>query len=34
MFLPLDPQLIRAEFPAFTEPALKGQAFFENAVGS
>ncbi len=34
MSLPLDPALIRAEFPAFSEPSLKGQAFFENAGGS
>lgn len=34
MTLPLDSQLIRAEFPAFKEPSLKGQAFFENAGGS
>lgn len=32
--LPLDPAHIRAEFPAFAEPSLKGQAFFENAGGS
>ena len=32
--LPLDSQLLRAEFPAFEEPTLKGQAFFENAGGS
>jgi selenocysteine lyase/cysteine desulfurase len=32
--LPLDPARIRAEFPAFTEPSLQGQAFFENAGGS
>jgi selenocysteine lyase/cysteine desulfurase len=32
--LPLDPARIRAEFPAFAEPSLKGQAFFENAGGS
>lgn len=30
----LDPDLIRAEFPAFSEPSLAGQAFFENAGGS
>jgi selenocysteine lyase/cysteine desulfurase len=30
----LDPKDIRAFFPAFTEPSLKGQAFFENAGGS
>ena len=34
MSLPLDPSLIRAEFPAFSEPSLEGQAFFENAGGS
>lgn len=34
MSLPLDSQLIRAEFPAFSEPSLQGQAFFENAGGS
>src|SRR5690606_22285037 len=32
--LPLDPARIRAEFPAFAEPSLQGQAFFENAGGS
>lgn len=32
--LPLDPQSIRALFPAFSEPSLKGQSFFENAGGS
>ena len=32
--LPLDPALIRAEFPAFSEPSLAGWAFFENAGGS
>lgn len=32
--LPLDPQRIRALFPAFEEPSLQGQAFFENAGGS
>lgn len=32
--LPLDPARIRAAFPAFAEPSLKGQAFFENAGGS
>ena len=32
--LPLDPARIRAHFPAFSEPSLKGQAFFENAGGS
>jgi selenocysteine lyase/cysteine desulfurase len=32
--LPLDPARLRAEFPAFAEPSLEGQAFFENAGGS
>lgn len=32
--LPLDPARIRAFFPAFAEPSLQGQAFFENAGGS
>ncbi len=32
--LPLDPSRVRALFPAFTEPTLAGQAFFENAGGS
>jgi len=32
--LPLDPARIRAHFPAFSEPSLQGQAFFENAGGS
>lgn len=32
--LPLDPARIRALFPAFSEPSLQGQAFFENAGGS
>ncbi len=30
----LDPDLIRSHFPAFSEPSLDGQAFFENAGGS
>ncbi|WP_297693063.1 aminotransferase class V-fold PLP-dependent enzyme [uncultured Eudoraea sp.] len=30
----LDLPFIRAQFPAFTEPSLKGWAFFENAGGS
>ena len=30
----LDPDFIRAQFPAFSEPSLEGQAFFENAGGS
>lgn len=34
MSLPLDPALIRAEFPAFDSPALADEAFFENAGGS
>lgn len=34
MSLPLDSARIRAQFPAFDEPDLKGQAFFENAGGS
>jgi len=34
MALPLDPVRIRAEFPAFSEPSLAGQAFFENAGGA
>ncbi|MBJ3783512.1 aminotransferase class V-fold PLP-dependent enzyme [Devosia sediminis] len=32
--LPLDPSSIRALFPAFAEPSLSSQAFFENAGGS
>ena len=32
--LPLDPARIRALFPAFSEPSLANQAFFENAGGS
>lgn len=32
--LPLDPARLRALFPAFSEPSLSGQAFFENAGGS
>lgn len=31
---PLDLDYIRAQFPAFDEPALKDMAFFENAGGS
>lgn len=34
MSLPLDSAKIRALFPAFSEPSLAGQAFFENAGGS
>ena len=30
----LDIDWVRAQFPAFSEPSLKGQAFFENAGGS
>jgi len=30
----LDLDFVRAQFPAFAEPTLKGQAFFENAGGS
>lgn len=30
----LDVDFVRAQFPAFTSPALAGQAFFENAGGS
>ncbi|WP_298835743.1 aminotransferase class V-fold PLP-dependent enzyme [uncultured Roseobacter sp.] len=30
----LDTDFVRAQFPAFGEPALAGQAFFENAGGS
>ena len=30
----LDTAWVRAQFPAFSEPSLKGQAFFENAGGS
>ncbi len=30
----LDIDFVRAQFPAFAEPALRGQAFFENAGGS
>ncbi len=32
--LVLDPAALRANFPAFNEPSLAGQAFFENAGGS
>lgn len=32
--LPLDPARLRANFAAFSEPNLQGQAFFENAGGS
>ncbi|MDQ2092969.1 aminotransferase class V-fold PLP-dependent enzyme [Rhodalgimonas zhirmunskyi] len=30
----LDMNFVRAQFPAFAEPSLQGQAFFENAGGS
>ena len=30
----LDVDFVRSNFPAFSEPALQGQAFFENAGGS
>ena len=30
----LDVDFVRAQFPAFQEPSLRGQAFFENAGGS
>jgi selenocysteine lyase/cysteine desulfurase len=30
----LDTKFVRAQFPAFSEPSLAGQAFFENAGGS
>ncbi|SEQ83418.1 aminotransferase class V-fold PLP-dependent enzyme [Thalassovita taeanensis] len=30
----LDLAFVRAQFPAFTDPSLQGQAFFENAGGS
>ncbi len=30
----LDSSFVRAQFPAFDEPTLQGQAFFENAGGS
>ncbi|WP_170788571.1 aminotransferase class V-fold PLP-dependent enzyme [Ruegeria lacuscaerulensis] len=30
----LDIDFVRAQFPAFSEPSLQGQAFFENAGGS
>lgn len=30
----LDIEFVRAQFPAFSEPGLSGQAFFENAGGS
>jgi selenocysteine lyase/cysteine desulfurase len=30
----LDLEFVRAQFPAFSQKALRGQAFFENAGGS
>ena len=30
----LDLDFVRSQFPAFAEPSLQGQAFFENAGGS
>ena len=30
----LDLDFVRRQFPAFSEPSLKGTAFFENAGGS
>ena len=30
----LDTEFVRSQFPAFCEPELEGQAFFENAGGS
>ncbi|MEP3297407.1 MAG: aminotransferase class V-fold PLP-dependent enzyme [Pseudoruegeria sp.] len=30
----IDTDFVRAQFPAFAEPSLQGQAFFENAGGS
>ncbi|SPH21143.1 Cysteine desulfurase [Ascidiaceihabitans donghaensis] len=32
--MPLDLDFVRAQFPAFSQPNLQGQAFFENAGGS
>ena len=34
MLAPIDRAFVRAQFPAFAEPTLRGQAFFENAGGS
>lgn len=34
MSTPLDIDFVRRQFPAFQEPALAGQAFFDNAGGS
>ena len=33
-FMKLDLEFIRSQFPAFSEPTLRGWAFFENAGGS
>ena len=33
-FMTLDIEWVRAQFPAFSEPSLQDQAFFENAGGS
>ena len=30
----IDIEFVRSQFPAFSEPSLEGQAFFENAGGS
>ena len=30
----LDVEFVRSQFPAFSEPSLSGQTFFENAGGS
>jgi cysteine desulfurase family protein (TIGR01976 family) len=32
--MPVDVEYVRRQFPAFAEPSLAGQAFFENAGGS
>lgn len=32
--MPLDTEFVRAQFPAFSEPSLRDEAFFENAGGS
>ncbi|WP_299967213.1 aminotransferase class V-fold PLP-dependent enzyme [uncultured Roseobacter sp.] len=32
--MPIDTDFVRRQFPAFAEPSLQGQAFFENAGGS
>jgi len=34
LFMKLDLEFIRSQFPAFSEPSLRGWAFFENAGGS